>query len=251
MLKDDQLPDRHIPSGGGAVQLKHIQDRLPKQRQVVFREPGGFSGQVCGNVALCPVKAVGDDVLPAHFGALFLRVGFRRDGYTGDRDLLGQNGVNASGKAQLYRAAHLTAIQGAFNKGRHDRAEGADVKKVGAHEVPELLVQIFVFFLGLFQLVFVYADSFAGLHVAAVQRNAVFHIDAVAGFALLGGLYIVSDLALQADVRDQTVAGFRVDPRHIACVGISVGVAVLNVKQNDKFITIFDWFHNYFSSFFV
>ena len=148
-------------------------------------------------------------------------------------------------------AAHLAAIQGALDKGRHDRAEGTDVIEVGAHEVPELLIQGFIFTLGLFQLLFVNAYSRASLQVAAVQRNAVFHIDAVAGFALLGGLYIVSDLALQADVRDQTVAGFRVDPRHIACVGISVGVAVLNVKQNDKFITIFDRFHNYFSSFFV
>ena len=122
------------------VVLEHIQDGLPEQLQVVLRKAGGFTGQIGGNIALGAVQGIGYDVFAAHFGALLFGVGLRGDGHTGDGDFLGNDGVNGAGEVQLHRAAHLAAVQCAFHKGGHHGAEGADVVKVGAHEIPQLLI---------------------------------------------------------------------------------------------------------------
>lgn len=71
-------------------------------------------------------------------------------------------------------------------------------------------------------------------------RNAVLDVDAVAFFVLFQGLDIVADLPLEADVGHQTVARLGVDAGHIACIGVAVGVAVLDVEQDDEIIAVLD-----------
>ena len=44
MFKDDQFPHRHLPAAGRMVVLKHIDDRLPKQGEILFRKAGHLSG---------------------------------------------------------------------------------------------------------------------------------------------------------------------------------------------------------------
>ena len=61
-------------------------------------------------------------------------------------------------------------------------------------------------------------------------------------------LHIVADLALEADIGHDAVAGLGVDARHVARIGVAVGIAVLTVKQDNKFVTILDSFHGQFSS---
>lgn len=147
MLEENQLPHRHFAPGGRVVVLEHIEDGLPEELKVLLRETGGLAGQVCRDIALAAVEPVGDDVLAAHFGALFLGVGLGGDGDAGDGDLLGEHRVHAAGEAQLDRAAHLAAVEGRLDKGSHHRAEGADVKEIGAHPVPDFGVDVRVFFL--------------------------------------------------------------------------------------------------------
>ena len=61
--------------------------------------------------------------------------------------------------------------------------------------------------------------------------------------ALLGGKEdIVTDLALEADVGDQPVTGLDVDPREVAGVGVTIGVAVRDVKEVDEVVPVFYWF---------
>lgn len=79
-----------------------------------------------------------------------------------------------------------------------------------------------------------------GLGIAAVEGNAVLDVDAVAFFVLFQGLDIVADLPLEADVGHQTVARLGVDAGHIACIGVAVGVAVLDVEQDDEIIAVLD-----------
>src|SRR5699024_5816701 len=120
----------------------------------------------------------------------------------------------------------------------------ADVKKVLAHEIADLTVQRRVVFFGGFQ-VFVYAQIGQRLGVAALQRHLVLDVDAVTGGVLLGGLDIIADLAFEADVGHQAVAGLGVDAGHIAGIRVAVGVAVFDVEQNDKIVAVFDGFRHF------
>ena len=231
------------------IQLKHIQNGLPQQLQVCLREAGGFPRQIGGDVTLGPVQCVGDNVFSTHLRALLFRVSFRGDGNAGDRHFLGHNGIDTAGKSKLHRPANLTAVQRPLNKGGHNSAEGADIKEIGAHEVPDFLIEIGVFFLCFLQLGRVHTHIGAGLRVAAVQRNAVLHINPVAGFCFLHRFHIVADFPLQAHIRHQAVAGFGVDPGHISGVRVAVGIAVFHIEENHKFIPVLNDSHVIFPPF--
>ena len=87
------------------------------------------------------------------------------------------------------------------------------------------------------------------LGIAAVQGYALLDIDAVIvgiGSVLLQRLYIVADLALQADIGYQTVAGLGVDAGHITGIGVAVGVAVLYIEQNDEIVAVLDRCRHFF-----
>jgi len=82
--------------------------------------------------------------------------------------------------------------------------------------------------------------------VLLVQDGALLDVDVVlVAFCLFGvvwfhGRHVVADFALQADVGDQSLVGFRVDARQVAGVGIAVGVAVSHVEEEDEIIAVFD-----------
>ena len=221
------------------VVLEHIEDGLPQQLQVFLRETGDLAGQIGRDEAFCTVEGVRYDILAPHLGPLLFGVRLGGDGHAGNGDFLRHNGVDAAGKTKLYRAAHLAAVERAFDERGHHRAEGADVKKVLAHEIADLSVQRRVVFFGGFQ-VFVYAQIGQRFGVAALQRHLVLDVDAITGGVLLGSLDIIADLAFEADVGHKTVAGLGVDAGHVARVGVAVGVSVFNVEQDDKIVPVFD-----------
>ena len=251
VLENDQLPHCHLAAGRTVIVFEHVEDGLPQQLQILLREAGDPAGKVGGDKAFRAVEGIGDDVLVAHLGAFFLRVGFGGDGHAGDGDFLRQDGVDAAGKAQLYRPAHLSAVERALDKGGHHRAEGADVKKVLAHKVPNFPIKLGVVFFGGLQ-VLAHPQILQRLRVAALQGNLILDVDAVAGIVLLDRLHIVADLALEADIGHQPVAGFWVDAGHVAGVRVAVGVAVLHIEQDNKIVAVFDGFrHGYCSSLLV
>ena len=84
------------------------------------------------------------------------------------------------------------------------------------------------------------AKSFDGVGIAAVQRDGILDVNAVIFVIFLDRLHIVANLPLQADIGHETVAGFRVDAGHVACVGVTVWVAVFNIEQDHKIIAVFD-----------
>ena len=54
MLEDNQLADGHHAARGGAVVFKHIQNRLPEERQIVLVESGRLARQIGGNMSTAP-----------------------------------------------------------------------------------------------------------------------------------------------------------------------------------------------------
>ena len=179
------------------VVLEHVDDCRPQQFKVSLRESGRLAGEVGGNIAFRTVQTVRHDVLAAHFGALFLRVSLGGDGNTRDGDFLRHNGIHTAGKAKLYRTAHLSAVERTLDKGGHNRAECANIVEILAHKVTQLAVKLIVLLLCILELVRRYADISAGFRIAAVERHTVLNVNAVAGFAFLGHLYIVADLRLR------------------------------------------------------
>jgi hypothetical protein len=54
----------------------------------------------------------------------------------------------------------------------------------------------------------------------------------------LGQFDIIPDLALEADIRNQSAARFRVQPGQVAGVRVAVGVTVHDIEEVDEIITI-------------
>ena len=50
--------------------------------------------------------------------------------------------------------------------------------------------------------------------------------------------HMVAYLALQAHVGDQTMPGLGVDARHVARVGVAVGVAVLHIEKQHELVSV-------------
>jgi hypothetical protein len=55
----------------------------------------------------------------------------------------------------------------------------------------------------------------------------------------MGSLDKIPDLALEADVGNESLAGFGIDTREVARVGIAVGVGILNVEEEDEVVAVF------------
>ena len=56
----------------------------------------------------------------------------------------------------------------------------------------------------------------------------------------MGKLDVVADLALEADVGDEAEIGFRIEARHVARIGVAVGIAVGDIEQQDEIVAIGD-----------
>ena len=50
--------------------------------------------------------------------------------------------------------------------------------------------------------------------------------------------HVVPHLPLETHVRDQSMTGLRVDTGQVSCVGITIWIAVLNVKEQDEVVAI-------------
>ena len=107
-----------------------------------------------------------------------------------------------------------------------------------AHVFHQLPVDIGICFFQRLQIRFLMPRGFQSTPVAGIQRHAVLDVDSETRVVFLDRFHIVADLALQADVRHQPDARFRIDTRHIARVGVTVRIAVLHIKENHKIVPI-------------
>ena len=82
-----------------------------------------------------------------------------------------------------------------------------------------------------------------GLPVLVVENGAFLHVDVPAVLAAMGEFDIVADLALEADVGDKPEVRFRVDTRHVAGVGIAIGIAAGDIEQQHEIVAIGDGGH--------
>ena len=80
VLENDQPAHSHFTPGCGMIILKHIQDGRPKQVQISLRKARALAGQIGRYIPLCPVQAIGNDILTAHFDAFFLCISFGGNG---------------------------------------------------------------------------------------------------------------------------------------------------------------------------
>ena len=69
-----------------------------------------------------------------------------------------------------------------------------------------------------------------------VQYRLFFYINFIGRLFTMHQADVVSHLALQADIGHQAVAGFRVDTWQVASVRVAVWIAILYIKQQNKFI---------------
>jgi len=67
--------------------------------------------------------------------------------------------------------------------------------------------------------------------MSSVQNRFFFDIDFKRRLLLFCEGNVVADFAFEADIGDETVAGFGVDARKVSCIGISVWIAVFDVEQ--------------------
>ena len=90
------------------------------------------------------------------------------------------------------------------------------------------------------ELLLIHIEGCESFSVTLIERHVIFDVDPVAGLVFAGCLYKVADFALKADVRDNAMVGFRIDARHIACIRVSIGVAVFHVEKNHEIIPVLD-----------
>lgn len=141
MLEYVQLANRHVATRRRAIELEHIQNRLPQYIEVFIAETGDVLSELGGDVAVHTVEAIGDDEFVAH-GVVFLGgIRFRGNGDTGDGYLLNADRIDGTGEPELHRTPHLTARQTTLDECGHHRAKGANVKELVAHIVAQTLIQ--------------------------------------------------------------------------------------------------------------
>ena len=93
----------------------------------------------------------------------------------------------------------------------------------------------------LFQLLrFLRIDSqlLIGSSIAHIQGDAFLDVDLEPGLSFFNRFHVVPDFALQAYVRHHAISGFRVDSRHVAGIGIPIGIAILNIEEHNKIVAI-------------
>src|SRR5665213_3060104 len=172
-------------------------------------------------------EAVGDDMLDAH-GSLFLGVFFLGDGAPRDRNLKWGDGVERLAEGELHGAAHL-AEGGAFENtvtGGDHAAESAKIEELAAKPFHSCLGFLIV---GSFWLRFG-GGKFAFLLLRFNNGTLLDEdVKAVGGGALASGreeVEKVADFALEANVGDEAAIGVGIEARHVAGIGVAVGIAI-------------------------
>jgi hypothetical protein len=229
VFKDEQGSWVHAASGagGGLVKLEGVFQGGEEEFEIVVIE-SSLLGEERVHEALDFVEAVGDRKFAAH-GALFLDIfliGYRG---AGNGVFAGNNRIDGTGEGDLHGATDLTAIY----LGGHDGAEGADVVVGLAH--PR---RCFVFDFGFHGFGRCFANGFVSSFVLEVVDGTFGEIDPLAVLVFAGQCDEVADLAFEADVGDEALAGFNVDAWEIAGIGVAVGVCVLGVEEEEEVVTV-------------
>ena len=81
-----------------------------------------------------------------------------------------------------------------------------------------------------------------GFLLEVIEDRAVGEKDALAGSSIGSECDKVADLALEADIGDEALAGFHVDAREIAGIGVAVGIGVLAVEDEEEVVAIVHMF---------
>ena len=84
------------------------------------------------------------------------------------------------------------------------------------------------------------AQGFISAFVLQVEYAFFFDVDFIARLIFCADFDEIADFAFQAHIGYQAFAGFGVKARHIACVGVAVGVAVGYVEKVNEFIAVLD-----------
>ncbi len=83
-----------------------------------------------------------------------------------------------------------------------------------------------------------FRESFVSAFLLRGQHDFFTDVDLVWSYLSLGQFDIISDLAFEADIRDQSAARFRVQPGQVAGVRVAVGVTVHDIEEVDEIIAI-------------
>ena len=124
----------------------------------------------------------------------------------------------------------------------HHRTERAHIIECLAHEIANLLVERRIVFLEFFDgfIIGSHAELVERPSVARIERHAVLDVYLETPLAFLHRLHVVADLALQAHVSHDAEARLGIDARHVAGIGIAVGVTVLHIEVHDEVVTVLD-----------
>ena len=222
--------------------LVHVQDSLKQDVQILVIKPGLFR-EVGADEATNLVQAERDDLLAAHRVELVLRLlllpcrvvlycstilYFVGNRHTGDGNVQRKDSIQTFSIGDLHRAAHLPRV-GACG---HDCAEGADI-------VEQLTCLLSACVNGFLRLcAFFDTGRPLGFRDMAVDVGCLLDDDIHAGFAPVGQLHIISDTALGRAVGDKALHGLRIDPGHIAHVGIAVWVCIRACDIVHEFVSV-------------
>lgn len=158
----------------------------------------------------------------------------------GDRDFQWRNGVEGLAEGELHRAAHLSEGR-AFEHtvtGGENAAEGADIEKFAAQPIFGELGLLVFGTLGQCS-----GGGYFTFDLLSLDDGTLLDEDVVAvgGGALSSGrekIEEVADFALEADVGDEAAIGVGVETRHIAGIGVAVGVAIGDFEEEEKIVTV-------------
>ena len=82
-----------------------------------------------------------------------------------------------------------------------------------------------------------------GLPVLFIENGAFLHVDVPPVLAAMGKFDVIADLALEAHVGHEAEIRFRIDARHVACIGVAVGIAAGHIEQQHEIVAIGDGGH--------
>ena len=197
---------------------------------------------------------------------LLFGLALSRHGHAGDGVLQRHDGLDRTRKGQLYRAAHLAAVGSCG----HDGTERAHVKEVLAHPLAGLAYVVGAAFAFVFGRLFLFCiDCYVfcsflclflgrcvqiqcgiGALVLVVEDGLFAHVDFKALFAIRWRTLVllfhqphkIAHLALEGHIGHQPVAGLSIQARHVACIGVSVGVTVFDIKDQNEVVSVSEAF---------
>ena len=243
MLEDDKLTRGHETTSGTAIVLEHVHERLPQKIEVGLAEAGLLS-QGGGDEPFDAIETIGHVLLASHGLVVLILLGFSRS-HARNAHLERYDWINRFAEAQLHRSAHLAAIDTCC----HDRTKSPNVIKVIAHELSDFY--LILHFLWEFFCLWGELVMYVRLAIALIENGAFLHVDLVAQLPLIhiGIIYgfafnkvnVIANLTLDAHVGNDSLRGVGIDTWEISCIGVTVGIAVLNIAEENEVIAVLNW----------